>query len=56
MDSLDKRYLALLFSESLITRIDHWRFVNRIASRTEAIRLLLEFALSQRPKPPGKQK
>jgi metal-responsive CopG/Arc/MetJ family transcriptional regulator len=39
------RYLPTLFPESLLKRIDDYRFENRLASRAEAIRQLIEAGL-----------
>jgi metal-responsive CopG/Arc/MetJ family transcriptional regulator len=42
--------IAIPMPQSLIDRIDDWRFENRIASRAEAVRTLLETALTVKRK------
>lgn len=41
----------VLLKKELVKRIDEFRYTHRFESRTAAIRWLLEFALSQNPKP-----
>lgn len=41
---LDQR-LHLMLSEAEVQAIDDWRFANRVASRSEAIRRLIELGL-----------
>ena len=48
-DDPQKQYVNVLFEEKLLSRVDDFRFKNRFASRTEAIRWLLDWALSQKP-------
>jgi metal-responsive CopG/Arc/MetJ family transcriptional regulator len=43
----DKPKIILVIEEALIKRIDDFRFENRINSRSEAIRRLLEEALKK---------
>ena len=49
-------------SVSLLDRIDEWRHANRLASRAEAMRQLIEWALDNpkfagsRPKSPARRK
>lgn len=43
----------MFLSKELLAQIDEYRFTNRFASRTEAIRFLLEQALKQKPKTRG---
>jgi metal-responsive CopG/Arc/MetJ family transcriptional regulator len=50
-DEPQKQYVNVLFEEKLLSRVDDFRFKNRFASRTEAIRWLLDWALSQKPAP-----
>lgn len=40
-----KRYINILFDEQSLQAIDDFRFKNRIPTRTEAIRKLIERAL-----------
>jgi hypothetical protein len=40
----DKR-VPLLLTEAEIQAVDDWRFANKIASRNEALRLLIKLAL-----------
>ena len=46
----DHRYVSVLFDERVIAAIDEFRFDFRLESRTEAIRLLIEYALQNQPK------
>lgn len=46
----DQRYVSVLFDERVIAAIDDFRFRFRLDSRTEAIRLLIEYALKNQPK------
>ena len=47
-----KRYINLYLDNAMLKRIDDYRFENRVPTRTEAIRTLLDSALSQHePKP-----
>jgi metal-responsive CopG/Arc/MetJ family transcriptional regulator len=41
----DKHYINVLFDESLLRRIDDFRFKHRFASRTEGMRWLIDAAL-----------
>jgi len=47
-DSESKR-LQIVITESELSAIDDWRFANRISSRSEAIRRLVQQALSAAP-------
>jgi hypothetical protein len=44
-------FVHLRLKKELLKKLDDFRFDNRFESRTEAIHWLLEFALSQNPKP-----
>jgi len=45
-ETADKaRYIPVLFPETLVERIDDYRFRNRLPSRAEAIRALIQAAL-----------
>lgn len=48
----EKQYVNVLFERDLLKRIDDFRFKNRLASRTEAIRWLLRWAIEQKPAVP----
>lgn len=53
---LSNRVIALL-SDDLLKRVDDWRYANRVHSRGEAIRQLIERGLGQeKPKPRGEPK
>jgi metal-responsive CopG/Arc/MetJ family transcriptional regulator len=43
--------VLMRFEKDVLEKIDDFRFTHRFESRTEAIRWLLRFALSQNPKP-----
>jgi metal-responsive CopG/Arc/MetJ family transcriptional regulator len=43
--SIDKPKIILAMTEDLVKRIDDYRFGNRISSRSEAIRRLIEEGL-----------
>ena len=43
-----KHYVNVLFEEKLLLRVDDFRFKNRFASRTVAIRWLIRAALDQK--------
>ncbi len=45
------RYVNVLLDEKLLSRVDDFRFKQRIASRTEAIRWLIKAALDQKLTP-----
>jgi hypothetical protein len=42
----------MLYERDLLLRIDDFRFEHRFASRTEAIKWLLKWALDHKPKVP----
>jgi metal-responsive CopG/Arc/MetJ family transcriptional regulator len=44
-------FVHLRLKRELLEKIDDFRFTHRFESRTQAIHWLLEFALSQNPKP-----
>jgi hypothetical protein len=44
MDRINKR-LPLLLTEAELKAVDEWRFANKIASRNEAVRLLIKRGL-----------
>lgn len=48
-----KPLLHIALDPELIRRIDDYRFTHRFVSRTATIVWLLEWALSQNPKPPN---
>ena len=48
-----KQYVNVLFEEKLLSRVDDFRFKNRFASRTEAIRWLIKAALDAKLSPKG---
>jgi hypothetical protein len=50
----DKPKIILVMENDLITRIDDYRFENRINSRSEAIRRLIEEGLKKVAKPEKK--
>jgi metal-responsive CopG/Arc/MetJ family transcriptional regulator len=52
----EKPKILITMEDELLTRIDDFRFENRVNSRSEAIRRLLEEALSKYGKPEKKQK
>ncbi len=52
MPQSDKPYLNFVIDESLLKRIDDWRFKHRFATRAAAVKWLLEFALDQKPTSP----
>ena len=52
----DKMNILLLIEKKLVTRVDDFRFANRIPTRTEAMRRLLELGLAQTEKRPPKAK
>ena len=47
------KYVNVLFDEKLLLRVDDFRFRNRFASRTEAIRWLIKAALDAKLAPKG---
>ncbi len=49
------RYVNVLFHESMIKKIDKYRFNNWVASRTEAIRQLIERSLENEDKKVAKK-
>jgi metal-responsive CopG/Arc/MetJ family transcriptional regulator len=50
----EKPKILITLDDDLLTRIDDFRFGNRINSRSEAIRRLIEEALSKYGKKPKK--
>jgi metal-responsive CopG/Arc/MetJ family transcriptional regulator len=46
----DKPMLHIVMEVGLLARIDDYRYANRIASRSEAVRRLIEQALKQSEK------
>jgi metal-responsive CopG/Arc/MetJ family transcriptional regulator len=50
----DKPKILLILDDDLLKRIEDYRFENRVNSRAEAIRRLLEGALSKYNKKPKK--
>jgi metal-responsive CopG/Arc/MetJ family transcriptional regulator len=51
-----KPLITLVVDEKLLERIEDFRFDNRIANRSEAIRILVEAGLKSKPKTPKKKK
>jgi len=51
MDDKRQRYVNILFDEDTLERVDNFRFEQRFASRTEAIRWLIKAALDKKLKP-----
>jgi metal-responsive CopG/Arc/MetJ family transcriptional regulator len=49
----DKQFINIAFDDKLLTRIDDFRFKQRFASRTEAIRWLIKAALDAKLAPKG---
>ena len=47
----DKPFLHFVVDETLLKRVDDFRFKNRFKSRAAAISWLLAWALDQKPKP-----
>ncbi|HPJ97509.1 MAG TPA: ribbon-helix-helix protein, CopG family [Syntrophales bacterium] len=52
----EKPKILITLEDDLLTRIDDFRFENRINSRSEAIRRLIEKGLSSPEKPAPKKK
>lgn len=50
-----KPFLSFVVNRELLKRLDDYRFANRFASRAEAIKWLLEWALEKNPKPKLRQ-
>jgi len=50
----DKPKILLILDDDLLRRVEDYRFENRVNSRAEAIRRLLEEALSRYEKKPKK--
>ncbi len=48
----EKQYVNILFDETMLKRIDDFRFKNRFPSRNEAVRWLIGWALDQKPTVP----
>ena len=46
-----KPIITMVFNEQLLNRVEDYRYENRIPTRTEAIRQLLEKALKEYEKP-----
>lgn len=51
----DKPKILLLIDENLLKRVDDFRFDNRINTRSEAIRRLIEESLKKYEKKPSKK-
>jgi len=49
--SQEKQYVNILFDETLLKRLDDYRFKHRFPSRTEAVRWLLDAALKAKLAP-----
>jgi hypothetical protein len=54
--SAEKPFLHFVIEASLLKRLDDFRFRHRFATRTGAIKWLLDWALSQKPMPKGEGK
>jgi len=52
----EKPHIVFVADEDLLKRIEDFRFDNRISSRSEAIRLLIEAGLKAKVKTPKKKK
>jgi len=52
----EKPHIVFVADDELLERIEDFRFDNRISSRSEAIRILVEAGLRAKPKPPKKKK
>ena len=50
---VESKYVNVLFDEKLLSRVEDFRFKNRFASRTEAIRWLIKAALDLKLAPKG---
>jgi hypothetical protein len=48
----DKPFLSFIVDPEMIKRLDDFRFKHRFESRAAAIKWLLDWALTQKPKPP----
>ena len=46
----EKQKILITFEDDLLRRIDDFRFENRVNSRSESIRLLIEEGLKAKPK------
>lgn len=51
-----KPLITLVVDEKFLEKIDDFRFDNRISSRSEAVRILVEAGLKAKPKTPKKKK
>lgn len=51
----DKPKILFVVDDELLARIDDYRYANRIPSRAEAIRRLVEASLAAAEKPPKKK-
>lgn len=47
----ERRYVNVLFDETVLQKLDDFRFRHRFPSRTEAIRWLVGWALNEKPVP-----
>lgn len=52
----EKPHIVFVADDDLLNRIEDFRFDNRINSRSEAIRILVEAGLKAKPKTPKKKK
>jgi hypothetical protein len=52
---IKKEIICFPADSDLVTRIEDYRFANRIGSRSEAIRRLIESSLASLKAPPGKK-
>ena len=56
MPASDKPYLNFVIDPELLKRLDDFRFRQRFATRAAAIKLLLDWALKQKPAPETKER
>jgi len=52
----EKPKMLFVADEKLIQEIEDFRYENRIPSRSQAIRILIQAGLEAKPKPPKKKK
>jgi hypothetical protein len=52
-ESDEKQMIHMRMDQSILKRLDDFRFKHRFESRSDAARWLLNWALDQKPKPEG---
>jgi hypothetical protein len=52
-ESDEKQMIHMRMEQSILKRLDDFRFKHRFESRSDAARWLLNWALDQKPKPEG---